>query len=103
MLGDFGSGARGLENLEQLLAGGVLVPIALLGDDGEQLLGGAFQVASSRECFGVIITRLQVVWVGVDLRFQLIAVACVGGFVGKLKGCANTLDFSVVLLFLRNE
>ena len=57
----------GLEELHQLLARGLLVPVALLADDVEQLVGGLGAFARAVEQHGEVEPRLEIVGVLLDL------------------------------------
>src|SRR5206468_2196207 len=63
--------APGLEELHELLARAILVPLAVAFDDLEQLIGGFLSLARGVECRGEIETRLMIQRISGDLLFEL--------------------------------
>src|SRR3546814_13507748 len=58
------------EELEQPLARGALVPVAVAADDLEQLVGGGVAVALVHQGAGKLVARLQVIGIGGDSLFK---------------------------------
>src|SRR5436305_14833618 len=58
------------EQLEQPLARGALVPLAVARDAVEQLVGGGVAVAARGQYAGELVARLEIVGIGRDPRLE---------------------------------
>jgi hypothetical protein len=68
LFGDLGRRARRLEDLEELLARRAFVPVAVLGDDGEEMLARGFEIAARRERLGQVVARRKSLGLAATLR-----------------------------------
>ena len=75
----------GIEQLKQLLAGGVVVEGAILADDGEKLIERALPVAFRVQRDGEIEAALAIIGIGGKLGAERLGVAGARGFARKLE------------------
>src|SRR4029077_1487351 len=101
--GGFIGRTPGIEKLDELLAGAVVVPFAVALDDGEQLLERVGAAALAVEGERQIEARLVVERIGGDLLLELADRAERLGLLGKLEGGGGRCDAGVILLALRHH
>ena len=78
--------AIGVEKFDKLLAGRLIVPVAVVFDDDEKFVHRAFLVAARIEGHGEVEARLMILRIGVELCPQLLDVAKVARLFGQREG-----------------
>jgi len=97
----FVSRAPGLEELDQLLARGVIVPFTIAAHDLDQLVERLLPTVISIQRYGKIKPRLVIERVGGDLLFQLGYWSKVSRLFGDFKGGTRRRHCGIISLGFR--
>jgi len=91
-----------LKELNQLLAGGVVIPFTVATHDLEQLVKGLLPTAISVQRYGEVESRLMIARVGGNLLFQLGYGSKMSRLFGDFKGGASRRNCGIVSFGLRH-
>src|SRR5579883_2152348 len=92
----------GLEELNQLLAGSVVIPFTVAAHDLDQLVERLLPAVISVQSNGEVESRLMIERVGGNLLFQFRDRTKMRGLFGDLKGSAGRGDRRIIALGLRH-